>query len=190
MQNDDQPTNGEAWLPFLKRKGRFAEFTLLSWQFVEDMMDQMVIQQFELFNEPEGFDPRIDLLRETPFRKKLELLTEMGRLSKVDAEAIRRFATERNKLFHGNVFALNHPVMMPKAKKELIMELGDKAARIAQNRGVGVWMDEGTNDVGNKGVPQPDRHPALKKVDEIRRLFESVSKLDDKRRNPPKIDSE
>jgi hypothetical protein len=52
------------------------------------------------------------------------------------------------------------------------------ASQIAQNRGFGVWYDEGTNDVGNKDIPKPGKHPAVKRMGEIRRMFASVSRLD------------
>jgi len=176
--SEDSPPPGEAWMPFLIRKGRFAECILLGWQSVEDKVDQMVVQEFELDFTPTGQDSRVDLLREVTFRKKVELLKAISRLSDRDTATIHKFADERNKLFHGDVFALQNPAALLQKEKTPLMELARAAAQITQNRGFGVWFDEGTNDLGNKNIPKPDKHPAKKRMDELRQMFASVSKLD------------
>lgn len=155
--SEDSPKDGEAWMPFLKRKGRFAECMILGWQAVEDKIEQMTAQEFDLLMAPPKRDPRIDLLNEVSFRKRVEFLKEMGRLSDSDAGIIHKFADERNKLFHGNVFTSPHPVAMPQSEKNRLMELANLASQITMDRGFGVWYDEGTGDTGNKDLPKPER---------------------------------
>ena len=64
--SDEEPTEADhgAWIPFLIRKGRFTECIILAWQEVEDMVDQMTVQEFELLLTPEKQDPQVDILRD------------------------------------------------------------------------------------------------------------------------------
>jgi hypothetical protein len=140
----------EPWIPFLARKKRFLECVVLAWQNVEDLVDKMTFQEFGL-NLVHDEDLRIELLRNhTNFGSKLEFLKDAGRLSKIDMEVIKRFQKERNKLFHGNLSKDFHIMLIPEAEKDRLMELALKASQIAVNRGFGVWVDEKTNDLGNK----------------------------------------
>ena len=142
---------------------------ILAWQSVEDKVDQMTVQEFGLLLAPRKEDPRVNLIREEiGLRGKIEFLKSMGRISANDANAIHRFADERNKLFHGDVFTSPNPVEMPEAEKTRLMELARKAAQITMNRTVGSWYDEGTEDMGNKNVPKPDKPKGVKFLDSIR----------------------
>lgn len=158
-------------IPFLIRKRRFAECMILAWQNVEDMIDQMTIQEFELLCTPDKQDPRVDILRDNVgFQAKLRLLKDMGRLSVIDRDAINRFSDERNKLFHGGIFSNPSPLTIPENEKTRLMELAGKASQIVLNRGFGVWFDEGTGDLGNKDIPKPDTHEGVKRVEAFKRL--------------------
>ncbi len=146
-----------AWIPFLVRKRRIAECIILAWQNVEQMVDQMTVQEFDLLYFPEKEDPRVDIIRdEVSFQPKLRFLKNMGRISEEDHATIQEFSRERNKLFHGNVFTSRHPVSISEEEKTRLMELAKNASQIALNRCFGVWSDEGTGDIGNKGLPKPD----------------------------------
>jgi hypothetical protein len=46
---DELPPEGEARMPFLIRNRRFLECMVFVWQSVENYVDQMIIQEFELF---------------------------------------------------------------------------------------------------------------------------------------------
>jgi len=46
--SSDWPPDGESWVPYLKRTGRFAELMILAWQRVEELVGQMTYQEFEL----------------------------------------------------------------------------------------------------------------------------------------------
>ena len=168
----DWPPNGEAWVPFLKRTGRFTELIILAWQSVEDLVGQMTYQEFELLPlGPPVEDPRIEMLSEIPFWKKLEFLKIMGRFSNKDVAVIRKFSEERNKLFHGNVFRSPHPIAMPRAEKTRLMELASQASQITTNRGFGTWFDESTNDLGNKDTPKPEKPPGIKRTEELKKVL-------------------
>jgi hypothetical protein len=172
--SDDQPTAEDhgAVLPFLIRKRRFAEVMILAWQSVEDLVDQMTVQEFDLFYAPDKEDPRVDILRDrVGFETKLKFLKEMGRLSSNDTRTISDFALERHKLFHGYVFSNHSPGTIPEDEKTRLMNQAGRASQITTNRGFGTWYDEGTGDIGNKDVPKPERHPAIKRNQEIRMLF-------------------
>ncbi len=165
--SEESPTDVDhgAWIPFLKRKRRFAECMILAWQEVEDKIDQMTVQEFELLYAPDKEDPRVDILRDNVgFQHKLKFLKDMGRLSANDTTTIQEFAKERNKLFHGNVFSARHPISMPEEEKTHLMDLASKASQIAVNRGFGIWFDEGTGDLGNKNVPKPDQPEGVKRL--------------------------
>jgi len=154
-------------MPFLMKKGRFAECMILGWQEVEDKIDQMTVQEFHLLFAPQKDDPRVDMLREVNLRKKIEFLKVMGRISEGDASVIHRFSDERNKLFHGDVFRSAHPINMAVAEKNRLMELANKASQIASNRTFGVWFDEGTGDMGNKNVVKPDKPRGVRFTDDL-----------------------
>jgi hypothetical protein len=184
--SDEQPTAEDhgAWIPFLIRKRRFAECVIVAWQAVEDLVGQMTVGEFELFLAPKKQDPRIDLLLgKIDFKDKLDFLKEMGLLSNNDVKTIREFSEERNRIFHGGVFTNPLVTTIREEEKTRIMELARKASQIAMNRGFGVWVAEEMDDMGNKDVPKPDSHPAHKRTDEIRRLF-------DKNQGVPNLDSE
>ncbi len=51
------------------------------------------------------------------------------------------------------------------------MDLAGKASQIAMNRTIGVWTDEGTGDLGNKGIPQPGKPENVKRINELKRQF-------------------
>ena len=96
-----------------------------------DCIDQMTIQEFELLLYPRKTDPRVDMLRDdVGFRVKLRFLMRMGRISNVDRQAILEFETERNALFHGDVFTSLHPIALPEPQKTRMMELAGKASQI------------------------------------------------------------
>jgi hypothetical protein len=142
-------------MAFYRRKRKFAECMILGWQSVENIVNQMTLQEFDLpYLSKE--EPRTDIILENVgFRTKLRFLKDMGRLSRPDCKTILDFYDERNKLFHGNFFY--HPSAMPEEEKTRLMELANRASQIVVNRGFGVWVDEGTGDIGNKNVPKPNR---------------------------------
>ena len=143
---------------------------LLGWQSVEDNVDQMTVQEFELLLYPRKTDPRVDMIRENVgFRVKLRFLRKMGRISKVDRSAILEFEKERNALFHGDIFTSLHSIALPEAEKARLMELAGKASQIASNRTIGVWTNEGTGDVGNKSIPQADKPESVKRAIELKK---------------------
>jgi hypothetical protein len=147
-----------AWLPFLIRKRRFAEAMILKWQVVEGMVDQMVIDEFDLIYSPKRLDPRVDLVRESSsFPRKVAFLVDMGRLSKGDQEILIKFSEERNNLFHGFVYKSTHPVSAPETEKTRLMELARRAALVASNRAWGVWTDQESGDTGNLDTSKPER---------------------------------
>jgi hypothetical protein len=157
-RTDEEPTdaNHGAWIPFLIRKRRFAEVIILAWQDVEDLVDQMTIKEFRLMLVPKKMDARVDLIRNNiGFQVKLKFLGDGGILSKTDLMTIQEFAKERNDLFHGDVFKHRPYLAITEVEKMRLMGLASKASQIALNRCVGVWYDEGTNDLGNKEIPNP-----------------------------------
>ncbi len=162
--SDDSPTaTGEAWIPYLVRKRRFAECIILAWQSVEDMVDQMTVQEFGLLYLAEKEDPRVDVIRdEVRFPAKLRLLRNMGRISEKDYIAIQDLSKQRNRLFHGDVFTSRHPVAISEEEKTRLMNPAKNASQIASNRCLGVWSDEGTGDLGNKGLPKPELPRAVR----------------------------
>ncbi len=170
--NDEQPPEGEAWMLFLIRKRRFLACMVLGWQAIEDSVDQMTIQEFDLLLYPHGADPRVDILQDNlGFQVKLRFLGQMARLSDTDQKTILDFSKERNALFHGNIFTSRHPVNVSEAEKTRLMELAGKASQIASNRMIGVWMDEGTGDLGNKDTPQPDKPESVKRIIELKKML-------------------
>ena len=170
--SDESPPEGEAWMPFLIRKRRFLECIVLGWQSVENYVDQMAIQEFELLLYPKKTDPRIDILRDrVGFGTKVEFLNQMGRISEEDQKTIFEFYKERNALFHGDIFTSRHPVVVPEPEKTRLMELAGKASQIAMNRTIGVWTDEGTGDLGNKGIAQPGKPENVKRINEMKKQF-------------------
>jgi hypothetical protein len=153
--NEEQPTEIDhgAWIPFLIRKKRFAECMILAWQEVEDKVDQMTVQEFKLSYLPDKKDARVDLLRDNiGFQNKLKFLKLMDRLSDNDISIIQKFVEERNKLFHGYVFGDRSLLVIPEEEKNHLMGLASKASQIVTNRAFGVWVDEGTGDMGNANV--------------------------------------
>lgn len=152
---------------------------LLGWQSVEDGVDQMTIQEFELLLYPRKTDPRVDMIRNNVgFRVKLRFLMRMGRISNVDRKAILEFEKERNALFHGDIFTSLHPIALPEAEKTRLMELTGKASQIASNRTIGVWTDEGTGDLGNKNTPQPGRPESVKRIMELKKQISTTWRTD------------
>jgi hypothetical protein len=157
--SDELPNEAvdKSWMAFYIRKRKFAECVILGWQSVENYINQMILQEFELPYLLKD-KPRIDFVLDQAFPAKLELLKSMGRISKNDKETIQRFSEERNKLFHGGFFLFDHPPhpsAMPEEEKTRLMELANRASQIVVNRGFEVWVDEGTGDIGNKNVPKP-----------------------------------
>jgi hypothetical protein len=61
------------------------------------------------------------------------------------------------------MFGIYHLTAVPEKEKTRLMELAKKASQIVVNRGFGVWVDEGTGDVGNKNVPKPNRLEGVKR---------------------------
>ena len=105
--SDELPNEGESWMAFFIRNRKFAECMILGWQSVEDLVNQMTVQEFDLLYLPKKEDPRTDIIRENVgFRIKLRFLKDMGRLSQPDYNTIQDFHEERNKLFHGDVWHL------------------------------------------------------------------------------------
>ena len=51
------------------------------------------------------------------------------------------------------------------------MDLAGKASQIAMNRTIGVWTDESTGDLGNKGIAQPSKPENVKRIDELKNSF-------------------
>lgn len=155
--SDEKPNEAvhETYMAFYIKKRKFAECMILGWQLVEYYVNQMTLQEFDLPYLPKE-EPRTDIIRENVgFQTKLKFLKDMGRLSQPDYNTIQDFQKERNKLFHGNFFY--HPSAMPEKEKTRLMELANSASQIVVNRGFGVWVDEGTGDIGNKNVPEPNR---------------------------------
>jgi hypothetical protein len=170
--SDESPPEGEAWMPFLIRKRRFLECMVLGWQSVENYVDQMTIQEFELLLYPKKTDPRIDILRDkVGFGTKVEFLNQMGRISEGDQNTIFEFYKERNALFHGDLFTSRHPVVVSEPEKTRLMDLAGKASQIAMNRTIGVWTDVGTGDLGNKGIEQPGKPENVKRINELKKQF-------------------
>lgn len=176
MSSEDRPSDGESWLPFLIRKKRFLEAVVLAWQVVEDFVDQMTIQEFELLVGPEGNDPRVDMIRDVPFGKKVDLLKTMARLSAPDKAKILEFSKERNRLFHGGVFTNPQPLTLPANERERLMKLADEASRIVANRVVGVWWQAETNDLTNKDIPRPEKPPAVKWLAEQKKRWAGTAR--------------
>lgn len=171
---DEEPTEADhgAWIPFLKRKGRFAECMLAAWQEVEDKVDQMTIQEFELFYFPPEQDPRVDMLVDFKnLEVKLGFLKEMGRLSPKDISTIKDFSKKRNELFHGGIFTNRSPFVIPEAERIQLMELAREASQIVLNRALGVWFDEGTGDLGNKDTPKPEEPEVVKRARELKKAY-------------------
>ncbi len=167
--SDEGPGENEAWISFLVRKRRFTECVILAWQSVEDLVNQMTVQEFDLLYYPSKADPRVDIiLDEVRFPSKLKFLKTMGRISEKDHMTIQEFSRERNKLFHGNIFTSRHPVAISEEEKTRLMDLASKASQIAANRCLGVWTDEGTGDLGNKNVPRPERPTGVKISESVR----------------------
>lgn len=162
--SDELPNEAvdKSWMAFYIRKKKFAECMILGWQSVENYINQMILQEFELPYLLKD-KPRIDFVLDHSFPAKLELLKSRGRLSKNDKETIQKFSEERNKLFHGNFFLFYHPSAMPEEEKRRLMELANRASQIVVNRGFDVWVDEGTGDIGNKNVPKPNRPEGIKR---------------------------
>lgn len=131
------------------------------------MVDQMTVQEFELLLTPQKQDPRVDVLRDNVgFEAKLKFLKDTGRLSAIDTGTIKKFSTERNKLFHGGVFTNRSPLVIPEGERTSLMELAREASQIALNRAFGVWLDESTGDLGNKGTPKPEEPKAIRRLKE------------------------
>ena len=170
--SDERPQENESMMTFLVRKRRFAECMILGWQSVEDIVDQMTVQEFDLLYYPDKTDPRVGIIRdEVRFPSKLRFLKTMGRISERDYVTIQEFSRERNMLFHGNIFSSRHPVAIPEEEKTRLMHLAKDASQILTNRGFGVWTDEGTGDLGNENMPRPDRPSGVKISQSIRNQF-------------------
>lgn len=169
--SDDKPIAEDqgAVISFLIRKGRFAECMIVAYQTVEDFIDQMVAQEFELLYTPKGQDPRVDYVRRThSLDYKMGFLKKMARLSADDIQRIKSFVDERNRLFHGYVFENNSPLTTPESEKTRLMELALKASQIATDRVVGNWVAEERGDIGNKDTPQPEKSRAVKWSKDLR----------------------
>jgi len=140
---------------------------ILGWQDVEDKVDQRTVQEFQLFYTPENQDPRVDIIRDRiNLPTKLDFLKTMGRISANDLSVIKEFQTERNKLFHGDLYSSRHPVIIAATEKTRLMELANTASKIVTNRAFGVWFEEGTVDVGNKNVSKLERPKGSTLADE------------------------
>lgn len=169
MASEDWPPAGEAWIPFLVKKGRFLDVMVIAWQNVEDLVDQMAIQEFELLSAPEGQDPRVDLVREAGFGRKLDFLKAMGRVSTPDVAKIKEFSKARNLLFHGGVYTNPHPMTLPQKEKQRMMKLAAEASRIVTNRGFGVWSQKESDDLTNESIPEPEKPAAVKWLADLKR---------------------
>jgi hypothetical protein len=168
LSSDDWPPEGEAWIPWLIKQGRFLDAMVIAWQDVEDKVDQMTVQEFELMTVPEGEDPRVDIIHELNFQRKLDFLKAMSRLSTPDVTKIKEFSKARNKLFHGGVFTNPHPMTLPATEKERMMKLAGEASRIVTNRAFGVWYQKESNDLTNENIPQPAKPVGVKRLQEIK----------------------
>jgi hypothetical protein len=51
------------------------------------------------------------------------------------------------------------------------MDLAGKASQIAMNRTIGVWIDKGTGDLGNKGIAQPSKPENVMRINELKKQF-------------------
>ena len=170
-------------VPFLIRKGRFIEAVVVAWQDVEDLVDQMVVQEFELMSVGPGEDPRVDMIRDAGFGRKVDFLRKMGRLSEPDCAKIFEFSKARNLLFHGGVYTNPHPMTLPQAQKDRMAKIAGEASRIVTNRVFNVWWQAETNDLTNKGIPQPEKPSAVKRLAEWKKDGEKGFPLED---SPPK----
>lgn len=117
------PPQGEAWIPWLIKKGRYFDIMVPTWQNWEDFVGQMVVQEFDLMTVPEGEDPRISKIHEVGFQRKLDFLKSMGRLSAPDVTKIRDFKKAKNRLLQGGVYTNPNPMTLPAAAKEPMMKL-------------------------------------------------------------------
>ncbi|MDG6945955.1 MAG: hypothetical protein JRM91_04775 [Nitrososphaerota archaeon] len=169
MSSEDTPPAGDAWIPFLISKGRFLEVMVIAWQTVEDLVDQMTMQEFELVTVPEGDDPRVDLVREVGFQKKLDFLKAMGRLSAPDVTKIKEFGRARNLLFHGGVFTNPHPMTIADSEEQRMMNLAGMASRIVTNRAFGVWTQRETDDLTNENIPQPEKPAGVLRIQRLKK---------------------
>jgi hypothetical protein len=172
LSSEDWPPEGEAWIPWLIKKGRFLDAMVISWQDVEDKVDQMTVQEFELMTVPEGEDPRVDMIHEVNFTRKLDFLKAMARLSAPDVTKIKEFGKARNRLFHGGVFSNPHPMTLPAAEKERMMKLAGEASRIVTNRAFGVWYQKETDDLTNEKIAQPEKPVGVIRIRKLRRAQE------------------
>jgi hypothetical protein len=93
----------------LGKKGEYAHAILLSWGFVESVIDLAVRDEFDVPDivdvyEQEDIIPGIiareHFLTETPFIKKLAFLKETEYLTKPEWKAIDKFRGHRNRIFH------------------------------------------------------------------------------------------
>ena len=159
-------------VPFLIRNGRFIEAVVVAWQEVEDFVDQMVVQEFELISVGPGEDPRVDLIRDAGFGRKVDFLKKMARLSEPDCKKIFEFSKSRNLLFHGGVYTNPHPMTMPQVQKDHMMKLAQEASRIVTNRVFNVWWQAETNDLTNKDIQQPEKPAAVRRLAEWKKAGE------------------
>ena len=107
----------------------------------------------------------------------------MGRLSAIDSDIIGRFSHERNKLFHGGVFTNRSLLEISESERRGLMELARQASQIVMNRGFGVWLDEGTGDIGNRGTSKPEQPEAVKRLKEWKKRDALGANSDNKPRD-------
>ena len=52
-----------------------------------------------------------------------------------------------------------------------ILRLDKLESMHGMNRTIGVWTDEGTGDIGNRGIAQPRKPENVKKINEMENSF-------------------
>ncbi len=109
---------------------------ILAWGLVEDILSQMVVQQFEFESDPKKPSTKIEVVTNLPFRDKLEFLHRAGGLSAGDFQTFQQFAEEHTRLFREDI---NMRAMgaLPEEEKTKLMQLAQRSARLSMDLAAG-----------------------------------------------------
>jgi len=100
--NYNKGSFGGDTLSRLRKEGRFAEFILVAWGFIEVNLDHSILLEFGISTT----GPQAFYLIDFNFGKKLKLLRDLKYLSKTEWDTVTKFSERRNTLFHNSAIGI------------------------------------------------------------------------------------
>jgi len=91
------------------KSGRITDVILLGWVYVENIINSMVLDEFEVMPFPDNIKADL-LVNKLTFEEKYKFLKKLGTFTYEERKIIKEFQEQRNKIFHygleGKIFTL------------------------------------------------------------------------------------